>query len=188
MANKTTVALSVEQYIEIIITMRTGGAGFRANEKIADALMLEANLGMRISDILSLTPKSIIKDGPRYRLDVIQQKTGKTRPFTVPNELYEYFQNYCKKYNIKENERLFPYTERNIQIYLSKVADYLGYENIGTHSFRKYYGTDIFIKNNYNIILVQKLLQHSSPAITQAYLGITSKEMEEAIHNHLLIC
>lgn len=38
MANKTTVALTREQYEEIIQTMRSGGAGFRANNRIATAL------------------------------------------------------------------------------------------------------------------------------------------------------
>ena len=35
MANKTTVALTLEQFREIIDTMRSGGAGFRPNNRIA---------------------------------------------------------------------------------------------------------------------------------------------------------
>lgn len=54
MANKKCAALTKEQLKEIITTMRSGGAGFRKNEQIATALLLEANLGMRIEDILSL--------------------------------------------------------------------------------------------------------------------------------------
>ena len=52
--NKSTVALTVEQYKEIIQTMKKGFTGCRPNERIATALMLEANLGLRISDILKL--------------------------------------------------------------------------------------------------------------------------------------
>ena len=52
MANKKTIALTTEQYNEIIDTMKTGFTGFRSNNRIATALMLEANLGLRISDIL----------------------------------------------------------------------------------------------------------------------------------------
>ena len=54
MANKKCAALTKEQLKEIITTMRSGGAGFRKNEQIATALLLEANLGMRIEDILAL--------------------------------------------------------------------------------------------------------------------------------------
>ena len=187
MANKTTVALTLEQYQEIIKTMRNGGAGFRPNDRIASALMLEANLGIRISDILALTPKSVIRDGNRYRLNIAEIKTKKKRPFTVPEEVYAFIKNYCERYDILPGERLFPFTERNVQNYLAKVADYLGYENIGTHSFRKFFATDILEKNNYNIVLVQQLLQHSSPAITQRYIGISSAEMENALKGHIAL-
>ena len=187
MPNITTVALTKEQYKEIIETMRSGGKGFRPNERIATALILEANLGMRISDILALTPKNIIKDGKRYRLNVVEKKTKKKRPFTVPNEIHAFIMDYCKKYEILPTERLFPYTERNVQKYLKKVTDYLEYENIGTHSFRKFFATDIWEKNSYNIILVQQLLQHSSPTITQRYIGLSSEQMEHALNEHIVL-
>ena len=41
--------------------------------------------------------------------------------------------------------------------------------------------------NGYNIVLVQKLLQHSSAAVTQAYIGIQQRELEQAIENHLCL-
>ena len=187
MANKMTVALTLEQYTEIIKTMRNGGAGFRSNDRIAAALILEANLGIRISDILALTPKSIIKDGNRYRLNITEIKTRKKRPFTVPEEVYDFIKKYCERYKIAPDERLFSFTERNVQNYLAKVVDYLGYENIGTHSFRKFFATDILEKSNYNIVLVQQLLQHSSPAITQRYIGISSAQMESVLKEHVAL-
>ena len=52
--NKKTKALTTEQYKEIIQTMREGFSGCRPNERIATALVLEGNLGLRISDILKL--------------------------------------------------------------------------------------------------------------------------------------
>ena len=86
---------------------------------------------------------------------------------------------------ITEDEIIFPITERTVQKYLAKVADHLGYENIGTHSFRKYYATDIYNSNDHDIVLVQNLLQHSSAAITQRYIGITSEKIEKAIEEHV---
>ncbi len=41
------------------------------------------------------------------------------------------------------------------------------------------------LNNNYNILLVQQLLQHSSAAITQRYIGISSKELEDALAGHI---
>ena len=86
--NRKTVALTADQYREIITTMRQGFTGCRPNDRIATALMLEANLGVRISDIVKLRLRDIVRDGERYRLSITEQKTGKARTFTVPLALY----------------------------------------------------------------------------------------------------
>ena len=93
--NKKTKALTTEQYKEIIQTMREGFSGCRPNERIATALVLEGNLGLRISDILKLRPCDIVRDGDRYRLEITEQKTGKHRVFTVPLVIQQYIENYC---------------------------------------------------------------------------------------------
>ena len=88
--NKKTTALTTEQYKEIITAMREGSCFFRPNERAATALVLEGNLGLRISDILKLRPCDIVKDGDRYRLEITEQKTGKRRVFTVPLVVKQY--------------------------------------------------------------------------------------------------
>ena len=182
--NKKTVALTTEQYTEIITTMREGGCFFRPNERVATALVLEGNLGLRISDILKLKPCDIVRDGDRYRLEITEQKTSKSRVFTVPLVIQQYIENYCLRNGIHRNERIFPLTERAIQKHLKAVCDYLGYEGISTHSFRKWYATEIYKANGYDIALVQRLLQHSSAAVTQRYIGIEPQRIEEAIEGH----
>lgn len=183
--NKKTLALTKEQYTEIINTMRTGFLDHRQNDKIATALVLEANLGLRVSDIVQLRLCDIVKDGDRYRLDIAEKKTGKKRVFTVPIEIYNYIKQYCIDNEIKSNEQIFDITERAVQKHLKLVCDYLGYEGIGTHSFRKFFATNIYQNNDYNIILVQELLQHSSPSITQRYIGISSKDLEQALQENI---
>ena len=185
--NKKTVALTTEQYKEIISTMRKGFSGFRPNERVAAALMLEANLGIRVSDIVKLKLTDIIKDGDRFRLDIIEQKTNKKRVFTVPQEIYNYLKGYCYDNSIKENDVIFKLTTTAIQKQLRLVCDYLGYENISTHSFRKYFATQIYKNSDYNIALVQTLLQHSSTAVTQKYIGIEQKEVEKALAEHICL-
>ena len=88
--NKRTTALTTEQYREIITTMKEGGTGFRPKERIATALVLEGNLGIRICDIVRLRLSDIVNDGGRYRLAITEQKTGKQRVFTVPLVIYQY--------------------------------------------------------------------------------------------------
>ena len=65
------------------------------------------------------------------------------------------------------------------------MTDYLGMEGVGTHSFRKYFATSIYLENGYNIELVRTLLQHSSSAITQKYIGIGQRDVEEALKKHI---
>lgn len=188
--NKKTIALTEEQYKNIISTMRAGfvcpdGHIVKPNKKIATALTLEANLGLRISDILQLRLSAIIRDGDRYRLNIVEQKTKKRREFTVPTDIYIYIQNYALENNINPAAKLFDIGERAVNKHLRLVCDYLGYEGIGSHSFRKYFATSIYVNNNYDINLVRVLLQHSSTVTTQRYIGLQNKNIEDALQNHI---
>ena len=190
--NKKTVALTKEQYKLIINTIREGfidnNKPFRPNNRLATILVLQANLGLRISDILNLKLNSFVKDGNRYRLDIIEQKTSKTRTFTVPTEIYNFIKMYVLENKIKPTARIFPIGERAVQKQLKLVVEHLGLSNnISTHSFRKYYATEIYINNNYNIALVKELLQHSSVSTTQRYIGVGQQELEQAIENHICL-
>lgn len=185
--NIKTVTLTREQYQTIIQTMKQGFSGCRPNERTATALVLEANLGLRISDIIHLRLADIVKDGERYRLSIVEQKTKKARTFTVPLALYQFIRCYCLDHRISAESTIFPLTERAVQKHLKLVCDYLGYQGISTHSFRKFYATEIYKDSGYNIALVQQLLQHSSAAVTQRYIGIQQQELEQAIEGHLML-
>ena len=182
--NKKTKALTTEQYKEIIQTMKEGFCGCRPNERVATALVLEGNLGLRISDIVKLRLCDIVLDGGRYRLEIVEQKTGKSRVFTVPLVIQQYIENYCLRNGLRRDELIFPLTERAIQKQLKIVCDYLGFEGISTHSFRKWYATEIYKNSGYDIALVQRLLQHSSAATTQRYIGMEPQRIEAAIQGH----
>lgn len=189
--NKKTVALDQQQYKTIISTIRSGfvwnNHSFKPNERLATILVLQANLGLRISDILQLHIKDIIKDGSRYRLDICEQKTGKVRTFTVIPDIYNYILRYATDYGINSQAKLFDISDRAVQKQLKIVCDYLGYDNISTHSFRKFYATEIYKNNDCDIELVRHLLQHSSTAITQRYIGIQPPKIEQAISKHICL-
>lgn len=190
--NKKTVALTNEQYEKIIGTIRNGficvdGHIVKPNRRIATVLSLEANLGLRISDILQLRLSVIIRDGNRYRLDIVEKKTKKKREFTVPIEIYSYIQDYALENNINPAAKLFDISERTVQNHLQLVCGHLGYDNVSTHSFRKFFASSIYQDNDFNIELVRVLLQHSSVVTTQRYIGIGSKEIENALKNHIML-
>ena len=117
----------------------------------------------------------------------MEQKTGKRRVFTVPLVIAQYVENYCLRNGIGKETLIFPITERAVQKQLAIVCDHLGFEGISTHSFRKWYATEIYKNSGYDIALVQRLLQHSSAATTQRYIGIEPQKIEEAIQGHALL-
>ena len=70
--------------------MKEGGTGFRPNERMATALVLEGNLGLRISDIVRLRLSDIVNDGGRYRLAITEQKTGKQCRLRSERKIYTF--------------------------------------------------------------------------------------------------
>ncbi len=190
--NKRTRAIDDETYKQIISTMQKGfkyeGVQYKPNERIATVLQLEYNLGLRVGDILNLTMDSFMRDGNRYRLDIHEQKTGKYRNFTVPVEIYNFVRDYAYDNSINSKARLFPITERAVLKHLKVTCEYLKIEGIGSHSFRKAFATNVYVNNHYNIELVRVLLQHSSVTVTQRYIGIGSKELEDAIEKNISLC
>ena len=117
-------------------------------------------------------------------IDIIEEKTGKPRTFDVPNIVYNSVQSYADDNELGKNDLLFPIKVRGLQKNLKIVSEYLGLENVSTHSFRKFYAMRMFENNDYNYEIVRELLQHSTVAVTQKYLGVTSKQVSNAIDNH----
>ena len=106
--NKKTVALTEEQYKELITTIQTGAGVIRPNYRIATALVLEANLGLRISDIVALHLSDIVRDGNRYRLDITEQKRIQCKIRTSQNSITHIrSENMSKRY---KNDTILFYT------------------------------------------------------------------------------
>lgn len=190
--NKRTIAIDSGTYQQIVMTMKSGfersGVNYQPNVRIATVLVLEYNLGLRVGDILQLKMDSFVRDGERYRLDIQEEKTGKYRNFSVPDEIYHFIRDYAYEHKISPSARLFPISERAVMKHLRAVSAYLGLEGVGTHSFRKGFATNVYRNSHYNIELVRTLLQHSSVMVTQSYIGIGSKELEDALQKQIYLC
>lgn len=185
MGSYSTLAVSKSQYQEIIETVREGytdynGVTHRPNNQLATILILEANLGCRIGDIMNMTTDSIVNDGGIYKLNIIEQKTGKARNFIVPQKLKSFIDDYIREANLYRG-RLFDIKAPAVWKQLRAVTEYLGLKNCSTHSFRKYAANNIMEKSGNNIEVVREFLQHSSVTITQAYIKRSDAQMEEAI-------
>lgn len=159
----------------------------RPNDRIATILVLQANLGCRIGDIVTLTTNSIVKDGSIHRLNITEQKTGKKRYFIVPEPIVAFIEDYKKHTGITDGP-LFPgtggleyLTKDAVWKQLQPVTRYLGLENVSSHSFRKSYALALYERTNHDIDLVRTVLQHSSVTITQQYLRRSDAQVEAAL-------
>lgn len=155
---------------------------FRPNMQIALILGLQANIGLRIGDILKLK----LSDFKNNRLNIIEQKTKKNQYRKINIGTINEIMNYAIQNNIKQNDKLFNITTRAVQKQLKIVCDYLEFDHISTHSFRKYYATTRYKESNNNIREVQKLLNHSSIATTETYIGVNQEEIDEASESHFV--
>ncbi len=75
----TTLAVNQDSYNRIIDTIKNGYTGkdgikHRPAPNMACCLVIQANLGCGIGDILHLSLSSLVRDGDHYRLDIVEQK------------------------------------------------------------------------------------------------------------------
>lgn len=108
---------------------------------------LQATLGLRLGDVLRLKLSSFVHDGDRWRLDIKEQKTGKLRTFTVPNEAYSFVQDYCIEGGIGKDARLFIISARQVERHLNKVFAKMGLSlrSYGSHSYRKFFAVQVYV-------------------------------------------
>ena len=118
----------------------------------------------------------------KKRIVVKEGKTDKKREIYI-NGLYDELNAYID--TIKGSEWLFPSRKGDKPITrvaayqsLNKAAKWAGVESVGTHTMRKTFGY-WFYKQYKDVAMLQDILNHSKPAVTLRYIGITAEEIEQ---------
>ena len=190
MGRYTTKLISDMDIHNIIYALRNGyehnGVKHRSNYKVATIMLLQANLGCRIGDIVHLTVENIVFDGDAWRLDMTEEKTGKVRRFIVPTPIKNVIDDWMRINGITTG-RLFNIDEPAVWKQLRAVTGYLGLNNVSAHSFRKAAGFRNYKKSGYDIALTCQFYNHSSPAITLQYLKRSSKQMDELLSDSIVM-
>lgn len=178
--------LTDQEYQDIIKYIRDGYCEHRPNPQIATILVLEANLGCRIGDILELRTDSVINDGGVWKLDIIEQKTGKSRNFIVPKPVKAFIDKWIETQAITTG-RLFTVSGQAVWKALRQVTDFLELKNVSTHSLRKYAANRIYENTGHDIEIVRSFLQHADTKTTMVYLKRSDPQLESAINNSVNI-
>lgn len=141
------------------------------------------NVGLRAGDLLSLKIKDVTDGNIIFdTVTIKEQKTGKTRNFALNKNAKEAIQIYINslaEYDFEDY--LFKSRKgghlgvRPLHHIIKTLTKDLGIKgNFGTHTLRKTMAYHRYI-NNVPLETLQKLLNHSSSAITLRYIGITQK-------------
>jgi len=160
--------------------------------------VMGVSMGLRISDLLSLKIGDL-RD--KSHLVIVEKKTENTRKQRKPRriKISETVKREIEQLDGPDNEYIFKSRQggnkpiSRIQAYriLNKAAEQVGLverdENdkiirgaISCHSLRKTFGYQLYERQGLDITRVMTILQHSSPEVTLAYIGITDEEIDAA--------
>ena len=190
--NKTCRPFNNEEFELVIMTLKNGykdenNVVHRSNPQVAFAIWLEGVLGLRVSDVCRLTLSNFIKKNERdYYIRIKEKKTGKIKELYCPTSIYDQITNYCLDNNINRKNTIIKIGERAIQKQLKNVSDYLGLEGIGTHSSRKRFATNIYEQSDYDLLLLQSILLHSSIETTKRYVRVNTTKQKEILQSNVV--
>ena len=136
------------------------------------------NTGLRVSDILALDIKDV--KGKDFII-LRERKTRKIKQIFLNRKLKKVVRKFVS--DCDESKPLFSTKFGNrldrIQVYriIKKVCQQVNPSlNVGTHTMRKTFAYHHY-KQFKDIAILQKILNHSSPAITLKYIGIEQDEI-----------
>jgi integrase len=157
---------------------------------------LGINSGLRISDLLKLTVEDV--EG-MDRISVKEKKTGKAKDFPLSDNCKTAIVEYLTATKLTPGHL---FRSRNLGFYgaTKSISRQQAYDiinsaardtgiitksngvKIGCHSLRKTFGFHAY-NNGVPIEVIQKLMNHSSPAVTLSYIGITKQTLDSVYIN-----
>lgn len=148
----------------------------------------------RASDILNLRWEDIVG---KHRLTVTEKKTRKPRMIILNPSVQAKLRQlrgllgdpYMDGFIFFNANTGLPYTIQHVNRTLKsfKQKYNLRIENFSTHTFRKTFGRYVYDSHNHSaesLLLLNKILNHSSIDVTKAYIGITQDEIN-GIYNSI---
>lgn len=142
------------------------------------------NTGLRISDILGLNVADV---KGKTHVQITEKKTGKFKKFPLNRKLKQFMEDYIKGKSLdeplfvgKKHKRL---DRSQVYRFLNEACKNLGITiNVGTHTMRKTFGYHHY-KQFKDVVLLQKIFNHSSQAITLRYIGLEQDDIDFSYTN-----
>lgn len=154
----------------------------KTNERDYILFMMGIYTGLRVSDILKFRIYDV-KD--KRQIVLREKKTGKQKFIEINPILKRAIKDYVEDkdpddFLIKSRKNYNrPISRERAYMILKELGELFDVPCLGTHSMRKTWGYHYY-KQTKDIALLQKIFNHSSPAVTLHYIGIDQDRMNKA--------
>ncbi len=160
----------------------------RGNTLYADLWNFGLQVALRITDLLTITYEEALSG----RVVLKEGKTGKTRYIELNSKAQEIVKarraahpHHTYLFEVESNRASGkPVSRVAVAVAFKAVGDELGI-SLGTHSMRKTRGW-LMHSAGVSIEKICRVLNHSSPAITMAYIGLTQAEIDATYHEFVI--
>lgn len=181
---------SNDEIKEMIMAIRRGDKGSPKRKELAQRdvmlFLFGINTGLRVSDIVRLKVEDV---KGKSQLLVYEGKTKKKRLVNIANiqqDLDKYISGLDgKEYLFPSQKGGGPMTPTQAYRMLQSAGQWIGRDDVGTHTMRKTFGYH-FYKQTKDVAMLQNIFNHSAPSITKRYIGITQDEINAYLKNFRL--
>lgn len=155
---------------------------------------LGINNGIRTGDLLKLKTAQLKYAKPGDQIQIKESKTGKSNVLVINKSIYKTLRAYLDTSNLKDDDYLFksrkssrtPLTIMTVNAKIKKWCRTINLKgNYGAHTLRKTFGYIQRTKYGVGFEILCKRFNHSNPAVTMRYLGISDEEVIAILHNEI---
>lgn len=175
---------------EMILAVRRGNKGTPKRPELAERdvllFLIGINTGLRVNDIVRLRVGDVKK---KDSFIIREGKTEKRRTVNI-SMLKDEIKSFTKgksdhEYLFKSQKGDNHITTTQVYRVLSEAGDYIGRNDIGTHTMRKTFGYHHY-KQFKDVAMLQEIFNHSAPSITLRYIGIRQDEINRTLNGFRL--
>jgi len=123
---------------------------------------LGTKVGLRVTEIISITPSNLIRTGEEYAIVSEEANTGETYMRKIPADLYQRLMQYIEKNKIGEHSRIFPLTRQTVyQVFKSR--------GVTPHDLRLYHLETTSLWISFYIAPIIHSVEHTTVGTTVRY-------------------
>lgn len=175
---------------EMKLAIKRGNKGTPKRPELAarDVLLflIGINTGLRVNDLVRLKVRDVID---KTIFEIREGKTNKRREINIgmlQTEIQRFIvDKHPEDYLFASQKSFKAISTTQVYRILNDAADYLGRDDIGTHTMRKTFGYHHY-KQFKDVAILQEIFNHAAPSITKRYIGIRQDEINASLNQFRL--